>query len=195
MNCNSEKNLQIHHLSYTGKHPWEAPDNDLIVVCRKCHESLHNKGEFTSLKAWELIYNFNSQPDLQDYVTCLKGGNFIGNFNLEDASKRFKAKKESIIKCCQGKTKLCSGYTWRFSKIKQTFNSLIYYKPTTQLERIYFLLGINRESELFNAEAANIISKRDLNFVSHLLTQNKLSLDQKVSLIQISNKILNNGRT
>jgi len=39
--CCSNKVLQleIHHIEYwTGKEPWEYPDNMLITICRDCHE-------------------------------------------------------------------------------------------------------------------------------------------------------------
>lgn len=35
--CNDEKTeLQIHHLKYT-KEPWQAPNEDLITLCKHCH--------------------------------------------------------------------------------------------------------------------------------------------------------------
>lgn len=35
--CNDkETELQIHHLKYT-KEPWDAPNEDLITLCKHCH--------------------------------------------------------------------------------------------------------------------------------------------------------------
>lgn len=38
-NCSSKKNLQIHHLTYE-RLGFEL-DNDLVILCQKCHESVH----------------------------------------------------------------------------------------------------------------------------------------------------------
>jgi len=32
--------VNVHHLKYTGM-AWDAPDNDLITLCRECHNKLH----------------------------------------------------------------------------------------------------------------------------------------------------------
>jgi len=32
--------VNVHHLKYTGM-AWEAPDNDLITLCRECHKTVH----------------------------------------------------------------------------------------------------------------------------------------------------------
>lgn len=31
------RRLEVHHVRYTGE-PWEAPDEDLITLCSRCHE-------------------------------------------------------------------------------------------------------------------------------------------------------------
>ena len=33
-----ETTLNVHHLKYTGKNPWDAPSKDLITYCEHCHE-------------------------------------------------------------------------------------------------------------------------------------------------------------
>jgi len=40
--CWATKSLHVHHIKYTGK-PWEAPDKDLITLCKTCHEKEHAK--------------------------------------------------------------------------------------------------------------------------------------------------------
>jgi len=40
--CEETKSLHVHHIKYTGK-PWEAPDKDLITLCKTCHEKEHAK--------------------------------------------------------------------------------------------------------------------------------------------------------
>lgn len=41
--CGSTKRLQIHHQKYKyGHKAWEYSINDVIVVCKDCHERLHN---------------------------------------------------------------------------------------------------------------------------------------------------------
>ncbi len=32
--------LNVHHLKYTGD-PWDAPDEDLILLCKECHRTVH----------------------------------------------------------------------------------------------------------------------------------------------------------
>lgn len=32
--------VNVHHLKYTGM-AWEAPDEDLITLCKNCHSKLH----------------------------------------------------------------------------------------------------------------------------------------------------------
>ena len=39
--CGSAKNLQVHHISY--EHLGYEPLGDLLVVCKRCHEKLHQK--------------------------------------------------------------------------------------------------------------------------------------------------------
>lgn len=42
MNCESTVFLHIHHIGYTGKYPWLAPDDDLICLCKACHNKAHS---------------------------------------------------------------------------------------------------------------------------------------------------------
>jgi len=39
--CNSNKNLQIHHLNYDNV--GNENKNDVIILCKKCHEEEHGK--------------------------------------------------------------------------------------------------------------------------------------------------------
>lgn len=39
--CGSDDNLQVHHLVYRDVLPWEYMANEVRVLCRECHESLH----------------------------------------------------------------------------------------------------------------------------------------------------------
>jgi hypothetical protein len=39
--CNSKKNLQIHHLTY--ERLGFEEDNDLVILCEKCHKEVHHK--------------------------------------------------------------------------------------------------------------------------------------------------------
>jgi len=38
--CHSTKNLQIHHISYNDELEW-VKEKDLMVLCRKCHNVMH----------------------------------------------------------------------------------------------------------------------------------------------------------
>ena len=41
--CGEEKNLCIHHIKYkSNKKAWEYTCNDVMVLCKKCHEKVHN---------------------------------------------------------------------------------------------------------------------------------------------------------
>ena len=41
--CGAIKDLQIHHLKYLpNKYAWEYKMKDLIVVCKHCHEIMHD---------------------------------------------------------------------------------------------------------------------------------------------------------
>lgn len=39
--CNSHKNLQVHHKHYNSL--FKEKDSDLMVLCKNCHQELHNK--------------------------------------------------------------------------------------------------------------------------------------------------------
>lgn len=40
--CGERDGLQIHHLRYIpGRMAWQYKDEDLIVLCKKCHEKIH----------------------------------------------------------------------------------------------------------------------------------------------------------
>lgn len=41
--CGSTKNVQVHHLIYRkGHHLWEYDVDELIPVCKKCHQKIHD---------------------------------------------------------------------------------------------------------------------------------------------------------
>ncbi len=49
-NCGERKYLQVHHRQYhyvtslgRFKHPWDYPNDLLITLCKKCHDSGHSK--------------------------------------------------------------------------------------------------------------------------------------------------------
>lgn len=39
--CSYTEQLQVHHLNYNNL--WHEHDEDLLVVCRKCHAKIHHK--------------------------------------------------------------------------------------------------------------------------------------------------------
>jgi hypothetical protein len=42
--CGANKNLEVHHLSYhNDKYAWEYNINDVVVLCRSCHENTHKR--------------------------------------------------------------------------------------------------------------------------------------------------------
>ena len=41
--CGIDEDLQVHHLHYRkGLLPWEYEDDELMVVCKECHENIHS---------------------------------------------------------------------------------------------------------------------------------------------------------
>lgn len=41
--CGSKTNLQVHHPKYVfGRKAWEYPISEVVVLCRNCHEQVHN---------------------------------------------------------------------------------------------------------------------------------------------------------
>lgn len=57
--CNAtDTQLDVHHLRYIeGREPWEYDDGDLVTLCHKCHEKLHNEINFYQLKEWDYFYH------------------------------------------------------------------------------------------------------------------------------------------
>jgi hypothetical protein len=44
MECFSdEKSLQVHHIAYKGKNPWDTPNELLITYCYECHQKEEDK--------------------------------------------------------------------------------------------------------------------------------------------------------
>lgn len=41
--CGETEDLQIHHIKYGYKYPWDNPDEDLVVLCRPCHKKAHHR--------------------------------------------------------------------------------------------------------------------------------------------------------
>lgn len=55
--CGETKNLNVHHVKYTG-YAWEAPDSDLLTLCSYCHMEVHNKiflGNFVNIQPNAMI--------------------------------------------------------------------------------------------------------------------------------------------
>ncbi len=41
---NKEKTLHVHHIEYwSGRKPWEYPDDMLVTLCEDCHEKEHDR--------------------------------------------------------------------------------------------------------------------------------------------------------
>lgn len=44
MECFSdEKSLQVHHIAYKGKEPWDTPNDFLVTYCYDCHQKEEDK--------------------------------------------------------------------------------------------------------------------------------------------------------
>jgi hypothetical protein len=57
--CESDKNLQAHHIIYRkGFKPWESPMDEVITLCKICHEKVHEKNKIKSISNGKIIkYN------------------------------------------------------------------------------------------------------------------------------------------
>ncbi len=54
--CSNEENLRVHHLTY--QNIFNEKDDDLITLCKECHEKEHIKIEITGLSIEE-YYKIN----------------------------------------------------------------------------------------------------------------------------------------
>ena len=180
MNCGKEHNLHVHHLNYE-KYPWEASDNHLICLCDDCHKKAHS-GEITNLS--QLIIDFNNLPEDKDRVMCFKNNNYIGNYTLLEAEEKYSLDKKRIIKCCDGETATCGGYTWKYPKINQKIEYYEPYKSPSGTENyIDFTLGPN-----FNITSSEL-TKWESEFISSLYEFKTLTIKQKITLVKIINKL------
>lgn len=68
-NCGSTEHLQVHHKTY--KNLFNEKDNDLQVLCRSCHYSVHNFGKLPSKTP--AFYSSYSTDDLLDVYDNRKG--------------------------------------------------------------------------------------------------------------------------
>lgn len=57
--CNTKKTqLDVHHIRYIkGREAWDYDDGDLVTLCHKCHEELHNWQDFESLNPGNYYYD------------------------------------------------------------------------------------------------------------------------------------------
>lgn len=49
--------LDVHHIRYTGREAWEYDDGDLVTLCHKCHEEVHDWQEFEDLRPGDYFYD------------------------------------------------------------------------------------------------------------------------------------------
>ena len=89
MECFSDtKSLQVHHIAYKGKNPWDTPNELLITYCHECHQKEEDKlkaaGEnFVKLmradgqRSREIEYFLNNLQCLIKKETELKAVGFL----------------------------------------------------------------------------------------------------------------------
>lgn len=84
--CNDDKTeLQIHHLKYT-KEPWDAPNEDLITLCKHCH-TLVSKVKNTKIIT-VIKHNNNDDGAIITKEIC-NGKVFIGMYCLFNGNVDF----------------------------------------------------------------------------------------------------------
>ena len=49
--------LDVHHIRYTGCEAWDYDDGDLVTLCHKCHEELHDWQDFETLRPGDYFYS------------------------------------------------------------------------------------------------------------------------------------------
>lgn len=76
----TETMLQIHHLKYTGE-PWDAPNEDLVTLCKHCHcyVGLGGKGNddnaFTFERTEKIIkISYEGNPENIELISIVKPG-------------------------------------------------------------------------------------------------------------------------
>lgn len=190
MCCGKEHNLNIHHLNYYGKYPWDVNDNDLICLCKDCHNKVHS-GELTNLNL--MIDTFNSLSEDKDRVMCFKNNNYIGNYSLLEAEEKFSLNKKRIIKCCDGETSSCGGYNWKYPKLNQKIECYEpYTSPSGTVNYIDFTLGKYSDHNLLtNTLKEKVISDWEYKFICSLYETKTLTMKQKITLIDIVKKLEN----
>jgi hypothetical protein len=75
MECFSdEKSLQVHHIAYKGKEPWDTPDKLLITYCYECHQKEEDKLKAAGEKFIKILRDDGEDSRSIDY--------FISNMQL-----------------------------------------------------------------------------------------------------------------
>ena len=182
MNCNSTENLHIHHIKYTGKYPWLAPDEDLICLCKECHNKAHN-GE---IDCEELIKEFNDREDNVDLVLCFKNNNFISEMDTDKAVEKF---GKGVIKCCEGTQKTCKLHTFMYAKQgkKPTESKEVVKKLKPLNERVYDIIKITDE-EADTLYEEGLLTEKDFRFISSIYSGKNLTPKQIYVLEQIAER-------
>lgn len=62
--------LQVHHCAYSGRDPWEAPDDVLLTLCEDCHEDRQAKENEAHLALGRLMAKL-PPGDLDQFVPPL----------------------------------------------------------------------------------------------------------------------------
>ncbi len=93
--CGAETNLQVHHLRYPEILGNENVSEDLIVLCKECHQKVHGIETIVSEKSniapatsgvvystWaDMIVRLSSKPEEAKYLTALSIAIFYGSTN------------------------------------------------------------------------------------------------------------------
>lgn len=61
--CEAKKTqLDVHHIRYIyGREAWDYDDGDLVTLCHKCHEELHNWQDFEDLTPGDYYYDIDAK--------------------------------------------------------------------------------------------------------------------------------------
>ena len=174
--------IYVHHIKYTGKYPWLAPDEDLICLCKECHSKAHND----EIDCQEIINEFDSREDNTESVLYFKNNNFIAEMKTDEAVKEF---GKGVIKCCEGTQQTCKTFTFIYAKQgkKTTDNKGVIKKLKPLNERVYDIIKITDE-EADTLYEEGLLNERDFRFISSIYSGKDLTYKQICVLEQIAKR-------
>lgn len=88
--------LNVHHLFYDGRQPWEYPKSSLECLCKTCHNAEHDEGRST--------HYGEPKPSVVGSIHIHKDGKHYGPYSLEQVRQFLKTGNftENDLACHDG---------------------------------------------------------------------------------------------